>query len=313
MDQKAVKVTSAAILFSFLVGFSFLGVKFGTLRGSALEVLTFRYDFAFLGTLIVLLLRRKRIAFPPGSRKPLAVTAVFYILFMIFQVAGLVVTTTIVSGIIFALIPIFAKIVAEILLREQSTWMQNLFVALSVGSLIVMLILDAEEINANLAGVLLLLVSSTCMAVSNVFMRYVRTSYAPLDISLAITFCGFVVFNGVTLAAGLKAGTLGRTLQLMQDPGFLLSSAYLGIFCTLTTAFLASYMLANMEAVKATMFGNLSTAISLIAGALILKEPLHWYHILCTGLIITGVAGVSMAGKGTAASPPKGGSGYGSA
>lgn len=297
MDQKTIKVYSAALLFSFLVGFSFIGVKSITSIGSTLEILAFRYDFAFLATLFVLLARKKGFRIPAGNRRDLILTAAFYILFMILQAAGLVYTTSIVSGIIFALIPIIAKIIAEIFLKERSTWVQNGFVLLSVGSLIVMIIKDAAVIDANIGGILLLLLSSTCMAISNVFMRYVRRSFSPLEISFAITFSGFVIFNLATLISGIGDQSLSHTLRLFGNPLFVLSTAYLGIFCTLVTAFLASYMLANLEAVKATMFGNLSTAISLIAGVVVLKEPLHPYHILCTVLIIIGVAGVSIAGK----------------
>lgn len=297
MDQKTIKVYSAALLFSFLVGFSFIGVKSITSIGSTLEILAFRYDFAFLATLFVLVARKKGFRIPRENRRDLILTAAFYILFMILQAAGLVYTTSIVSGIIFALIPIIAKIIAEIFLKERSTWLQNGFVLLSVGALIVMIIKDAAVIDANVGGILLLLLSSTCMAISNVFMRYVRRSFSPLEISFAITFSGFVIFNLAMLISGIGDQSLGHTLSLFGNPLFVFSTAYLGIFCTLVTAFLASYMLANLEAVKATMFGNLSTAISLIAGVAVLKEPLHPYHILCTVLIIIGVAGVSIAGK----------------
>ena len=96
---------------------------------------------------------------------------------------------------------------------------------------------------------------------------------------------------------GIINSNISNYFLLMKNPGFLIASAYLGIFCTMVTAFLISYMLANMEAVKATIFGNLSTAIALIAGMLILKEPLEFYHIICTALIILGVVGVSISGK----------------
>lgn len=297
MDQKTIKVYGAALLFSFLVGFSFIGVKSITSIGTTLEILTFRYDFAFLGTLLILLFQKKGFRLPSGNQKNLVVTAAFYILFMVLQAAGLVYTTSIVSGIIFALIPIIAKVIAEIFLKERSTWLQNIFVLLSVGSLIVMILKDATVLDANVLGILLLLLSSTCMAVSNVFMRYVRKSYSPLEISFAIAFSGFLLFNLATLIVGISNQSLSHTLSLVTNPLFMISTAYLGIFCTLITAFLASFMLANMEAVKGTMFGNLSTAISLLAGVLVLNEPLHGYHILCTGLIIVGVAGVSIAGK----------------
>lgn len=51
-------------------------------------------------------------------------------------------------------------------------------------------------------------------------------------------------------------------------------------------------MLRYMPAVNAAIFGNLSTAISIVAGVAVLGEPLLTYHIVCTLLIIISVVGV---------------------
>ena len=75
-----------------------------------------------------------------------------------------------------------------------------------------------------------------------------------------------------------------------------IATAYLGIGCILLSAHLMSYMLSKMEAVKGTIFGNLSTAISIVAGVVILGEPLKWYHVVCTVLIIAGVIGLCLSG-----------------
>ncbi|MBK5245849.1 MAG: DMT family transporter [Peptostreptococcaceae bacterium] len=297
MDKRLIKIYSAALLFSALVGFSFISVKSMIGVATTLEILTYRYNFAFLGALTIVLLKGKHISFKHKEKKNLLYTAFFYIGFIILQAMGLIYTTSIVSGIIFALVPIIAKIIATVFLGEISTFIQNIFVLVSVGALIVMILLNANEINANIIGIILLLISSTSMAVSNVYMRYVRSKYSPMEISFAITLIGFILFNFTTIIVGIINNNIINYFMVLKNPGFIFASAYLGIFCTLITAFLISYMLANMEAVQATIFGNLSTAISLIAGMVILKEPLELYHIICTGLIILGVIGVSAFGK----------------
>ncbi len=81
---------------------------------------------------------------------------------------------------------------------------------------------------------------------------------------------------------------------------FILSITYLGSACVVLSVFLMSYMLRHLEALKASLFGNLSTAISIVAGVLLLSEPLLSYHIICTILIVIGVIGVSAAGKSAA-------------
>ena len=135
------------------------------------------------------------------------------------------------------------------------------------------------------------------MAISNVFMRYVREQYKPIEISAAIIIGGWIVFNLVFLVYGLSAGTLDTYFEPFQHWEFLVAAAYLGIGCILLSAQLMSYLLSKMAAIKATIFGNVSTAISIVAGALFLGEPLLPYHIICTALIIVGVIGLSLSGS----------------
>lgn len=54
-------------------------------------------------------------------------------------------------------------------------------------------------------------------------------------------------------------------------------------------------MLAHMEIVQSTIFGNASTAISILAGAILLGEPLTIHHIVCALLILAGVIGLALA------------------
>ncbi len=288
------KVYGSAVLFSLIVGFSFIGVKTCVSVATPLETLTFRFNFAFLATLIVVLVGLIKIDLRGKPKKKLALTAGLYLGFMVFQTIGLVFSTSIESGIIFAIIPILAKIIASLFLKENTNWKQNVFVCMSVAAVITMFVLGASDLSVNMVGLVILLLSSVSMACSNVMMRYVRGVYKPFEISCFITGGGCIIFNLATIVIGIKNGTLGDYFEPLSHMNFVLATAYLGIPSTLISALFMAYMLAHMEAVKATIFGNLSTAISIVAGVIVLGEPLQLYHIVCTLLIIMGVIGLSM-------------------
>ena len=288
------KVYGSAVLFSLIVGFSFIGVKTSLSVATPLETLTFRFNFAFLATLIILLFGLIKIDLSGKPKKKLALTAGLYLGFMVLQTIGLVFSTSIESGIIFAIIPILAKIIASLFLKENTNWKQNVFVCMSVAAVITMFVLGASDISVNIVGLVILLLSSVSMACSNVMMRYVRGVYKPFEITFFITVGGCIIFNLATIVFGIKNGTLGDYFEPLSHMNFVLATAYLGIPSTLVSALIMAYMLAHMEAVKATIFGNLSTAISIVAGVVILGEPLRFYHIVCTILIIVGVIGLSM-------------------
>ncbi len=293
-NESTFKIYGSAVLFSLIVGFSFIGVKTCLSVATPLETLTFRYNFAFLATLLTAAAGLVKIDLRGKPKKNLALTAGLYLGFMVLQTIGLVFSTSIESGIIFAIVPILAKIIASLFLKESTNWKQNIFVCLSVAAVITMFVLGASDITVNVPGLVILLLSSLSMALSNVMMRYVRGVYKPFEISFFITGGGCLIFNLAAIVYGLKTGTLTNYLEPLSHMNFVIATAYLGIPSTLVSALIMAYMLAHMEAVKATIFGNLSTAISIVAGVIVLGEPLQLYHVICTILIIVGVIGLSL-------------------
>jgi len=291
-------VYGSAVLFSTIVGFSFLGVKTCIVFATPLETLTHRYNFAFLAALRPVRFGFVKLNIKGKPKKNLIMTASFYIAFMTLQTVGLLFASSIASGIIFAIIPILVKIIAWIFLGEKGTWKQNAFVGVSVTGVIVMFLMGSQGFeDMSITGLVILFCSSLCMAVSNVIMRYVRGEYTPYAIAFSICMAGFLTFNIAAVAYGALTGTLTLAgyLAPLTHRSFILSIVYLGIPSTLISSLIMSYMLARIEAVKATIFGNLSTAISIVAGVLFLNEPLQNYHIICTALIIIGVIGTSLA------------------
>jgi len=142
-----------------------------------------------------------------------------------------------------------------------------------------------------------LAVSSALISGSNVVMRQIKNIFTPIEITFAIVISGFIFFNTATFIHGLATDTLDVYFALFGNIKFLLATAYLGIFCIMFTAQLMSYMMAHMPAVQGTLYGNVSTAISIIAGTIFLSEPLQPYHIICAGLIVAGVVGISLSGN----------------
>ena len=263
----------AAVCFSVAVGFSFLGIKTCTPFADTLTILTHRYNWALIAVLVFILydrLRGHRIEIKGKPKRNLFITAIFYILFMAVQTFGLRFATSIESAILFAIVPIIVKIIASIFLGEKSGIMQTVFVFISVAAVIAMIVIGASDIHMNIWAMLILSVSSICMALSNVFMRYVREQYRPIEITAMISLMGFVVFNAAYIARGISQGTLNQYFDLITN------------------------VLRYLEAVKGTIFGNVSTAISIIAGVVVLGEPLKAYHIICAALIIVGVLGISL-------------------
>jgi drug/metabolite transporter (DMT)-like permease len=290
----------AGVLFTLIVGFSFLCIKICVGMASPFETLAWRYNFSLLPCVLMPVIGASWPRFAKDGSKEgsldLFLAAAFYATSLILQATGLLYATSVESGIFFAVVPVFAKVMAAVILKEHASRDQNIFMCLSVGSLIAMIICGAGHITMSVGGAALLLVSSFCMALCNVFMRRVRNRYGPGEIAVALTLVGFVACNVITLTSAVKNGDLASYLNLAMNPRFLLATAYLGVLSTFFTSFLMGYMTKRLDSLKSTIFANLASAISVAVGAIFLSEPLYWYHIVFTAAIIVGVIGVSMSG-----------------
>lgn len=291
MDQRNElrKAYIAAVVFSVVVGFSFLGIKTCVPVATTLQILVWRYNWAALVMLVFVVTGFARLQIKEKPKKNLFLTAGFYIGFMILQTTGLIFSTTIESGIIFAIIPIFTKLLAGAILKEKGSLADNFFMMLSISALIIMFLMEATQLEANILGIFILVLSSLSLAISNVYMRYVRKEYKPVEISAAICFMGALAFN----IGYIFSGNASHYFEPLKHVEFIVATLYLGTACIVLSAHLMAYMLQRMPAVNATIFGNLSTAISIVAGILVLGEPLLGFHIVCTLLIIVGVLGIS--------------------
>lgn len=296
-DSERKKGYIAAVCFSVLVGFSFLGIKVCQNYTDSLHVLCYRYDFAFVVIMLLVAFRVVKLQILKKPKKKLLLTAGFYVGFMALQVIGLSYSTSVEGAIIFAIVPIIVKVIASVFLKEKATWLENIFICMTVAALVFMIIMGATRISIDPLGTVLLMLSSISMALSNVFMRYTRNDYKPIEITFSIVIIGFVAFNIAIIIKSIICGeTAGDYFAPLAEPQVFIAGGYLGIGCILLSAHLMSYMLSKMEAVKGTIFGNVSTAISIVAGVVILGETLMWYHVMCTILIIIGVVGLSLSG-----------------
>lgn len=293
------KLYTVAAAFTLSVGFSFYGIKKCVPYADSLEILAYRYMAALIGVIVWLAVMRAMGKAPekvPGRPKlRLYQTAAFYILFMILQIVAMFFATSIEGAIVYAMTPIFAKIVGRIALGERSTRMQNLFVSLTVAALVVLVVLNATDIHLNATGLVMMIISSIFMACNNVSARYVRGVFKPIEITKCIAMGGFPIFVGAALIRAAVRGDILDFFEPLTHPDFVIWVAFLGICNILLSAQFMAYMLAHMQIVQSTIFSSASTFVSIIAGALLLGEPLYWYHYLCSVLIIIGVVGLALA------------------
>ncbi|HHT7240157.1 DMT family transporter [Bacillus sp. JJ927] len=297
--KNTTKAYLSALLYSLIIGFSFMFVKLALTITSPLDTLAHRFTVAFIAASIPVIFGFVKLNISFKNILALLPLAIFYpALFFAFQAFGLVYTSSSEAGIIQAAIPIFTMILASYFLKEYTNTWQKTSVFISVIGVIYIFIMNgigAHE--TNFIGVILILLSALSSACYNVLARKMTKKFKLMDLTYTMTAIGFISFNFIAIIDHMNKGTITVYFKPFTNGTFLISILYLGLLSSLLTALLLNYSLSYIEAAKISVFSNLSTLITIIAGVVFLHEQIAYYHIIGTLLIVLGVVGTNFLGK----------------
>ncbi|MGG2092165.1 DMT family transporter [Bacillus sp. S13(2024)] len=289
------KAYAAAILYTFIIGFSFMFVKLTFTVTGPLDTLAHRFTISILVASIPVIFGFVKLNITFKNMLSILPVAILYpALFFTFQAFGLVYTSSSEAGIIQATIPIFTLVCASYFLKERTTIWQKISLLLSVSGVIYIFAMKGfGSHSTSFIGVILILLSALSSAGYNVLARKMTKQFRLIDVTYMMTTIGFVCFNTLSIGNHIAAGTMNQFFQPFTSPLFLVSILYLGILSSLLTAFLSNYALSIMEASKMSVFSNVSTLITMFTGVIFLQEDLAYYHIIGAVMIILGVLGTN--------------------
>lgn len=298
-NDKKYLIYTGAMLLTIITGFSYLFSKMGLNLSSPWDLLAFRFTASFLAVLIPMLFKWIKLDLSKEKIMSILPMAVFYPLsFFAFQTFGMQYMTSSESGIILAVIPVFTLILASYFLKEETTILQKLSILLSVLGVIYITLKKGSTLEiTNLKGISLLLLSALSFAGYSIMARKLTKSFTIVEMSCIMVIISFICFNAIAIVNHLVNGTLGSFFAPLQNYRFIISVVYLGVLSSLVTSFLSNYILSRIEASKMSVFMNLSTVISIIAGVVFLNEKIYYYHIIGSICIILGVLGTNFLGK----------------
>jgi len=299
----------AVLLYASIIGLSFLFTKVALTYASPIDTLALRFTLSFAGIVVLVATGVFRISLKGKPWPRLLLLALMYPLgFFTLQTFGLQHATSAEGGILFATTPILTALLAGIFLKETTTLRQKLSILLSVFGVVWIFVMQGTGIDMrNVVGITLLLLSCLASAGYVVLSRYLLRTFTPPEVTSAMMAIGCVAFWTASLIGHAADGTMNRMFAPLANADFVWSIVYLGLLASLVTAFTSSYALSKLEASKISVFSNLSTVISIAAGAFLLGETVTVYHLVGSALIIAGVVGTNLKEKarqrGVAAEP----------
>lgn len=302
MNEKT-KAYLAALSFSAIIGFSFLFTKIALGYASPLTNLAHRYTIAAL--VMVVLHQTKLIKVSLSRKDILSILSIlpmslFYpLLFFIFQSFALQYISSSEAGILQALVPIFTLLLASAFLKEKTSLLQKFFLFLSVAGVVFIFLSKGANFGTETAsfGFLLMLGSVLANALNNILSKSKGGRYRAMDMTAVVIFVGFITFNTLSLTSHYLDGNILAYFAPLGQVSYLLSILYLGILASIVTGSLSIYAIVRLGASTVSVFGNLGTVLTILAGALILHEPIYSYHVIGATMIIAGILGMNLMRK----------------
>lgn len=294
-DRQILRATLASIVCHFCWGLSFMASRTALNEAHVFVLLSHRFLISFLLLHLfprqVAGLKQAKRALLPLLALGLAQPAVYFL----GEQFGILHSTTGFSGVMIAMIPVVTTLAAAPILRERPTWGQLGFSLLSVGGVIGIGLMTGSSGSLDWIGVAALITAVIAAAAYTLLARGLSKTTEPFARTYAMLAVGAVVFT--VLALIQCRGDLSAYLRPFRESAYLLSVAYLSVFCSILCFFLSNYAISKLPVARETVFANLTTAVSVFAGVLVLHEPFSWLTAVCVVVILVGIWGVQKTAR----------------
>ncbi len=298
--MKVQQSKSLAIFLSFLgyaiFGFSFLFSKQALNVATPFVLLAVRFTVAFLLLNCLLLFRVCKLHLK-GKKIGLVLLLglIQPVIYFICENYGVKLSATSFVGTILALIPIASLIAARVFLKEKIRVFQAACFLVSVGG-VFLTTLHQSAGSFSWLGFILLLCAVCVGAMFNVLSRRISVQFSPFERTYVMFAVGSAVFTCIALVQG--TGNFWEMIVVpLSDAKFWVSIIYLAGLSSVGAFLMLNYSVTHLDIASASIFANITTVITILAGVLILHESFGIYQIIGSVVIILAAYGVNAKRK----------------
>ena len=286
---------SAAIISSILFGLSFLFSKIALTVANPLALVAFRFLLAFSVMSALIMFKIFKVNYKNKPIKELILVCLAEpVVYFIFETYGIRETSSSIAGLMLAIIPIAVTILGVYFLKEIPSMKRIMYIVVSVSGVAIIGVMSASDnTSTSLRGILLLLGAVTCAGLFTIISRKASKHFTPIEITYFMMGSGAVFFNLIWITSLIIRGQITTYFEPLSKPEFIIPVLFLGILSSIVAYLLINYTLSKIEASNTSVFANISTIVSVVAGVVILKETFHLYDFIGSALILIGVWGTN--------------------
>ena len=288
-EQKGMLAASAAYI---IFGFSYLFSKMAMEVTEPMILLASRFTVTFLVLNLLVVTRVLKLDLKGKSLLgPILIGIIQPVLYFIFENYGLKYTTTSFTGMISAISPIFTAVLGALMLKERPNFKQWIGILVSIAGVMMVSIGSTGGQNTPFGCICLLLAYFLGSFYSLMVRKFSRT-FSAFELTYVMFTVGFIFF---AILAFVQYG--GETLPMIGSAlthgKFILAILYLGAGASVGAYMLANYSLAKLPVARSTIFANLSTVVSVLAGIVIMGDEFTWVSAAAFVLIMAGIWAVN--------------------
>ena len=296
------KAIIAVIIGNTIFGFSFIFSKMALQITLPSVLIAVRFVAAFTAlNLIVLIGRAIKVSDGHGGSRPLVqfslrgkplrniiLLAIFQpILYFLCESYGIVYTSAAFAGTIIAVIPI-AGIVFDVLIMHSKVRLRQIICAVMSAVGVAITTVGAEGMKSSALGLLILLGAVTAGALFYVFSKKSGSDYNPLEQTYVMFALGSLVYSVFALVQ--CRGQYGELIfAALGQPQFIISVLYLSVVSSVVAFICLNYGTVRVTVSEASIFANLTTVISIIAGVAFLHEVFTPFQVVGAIIILISV------------------------
>lgn len=291
MKQNGLIIGSlCAIGCEVLYGVSYIFTKQATDNASVLSLLGWRFLLAFLVMSLFVVLGIIKVNLKRKSLKPLLLVALFSpVIYFIGETIGISNTTASESGIFLACIPLASLIASTVILHKKPTRLQVTGILITLGGVLVTVLAVGISSSFSITGYIFLMVAVVSYALYCVFVDK-APGYTGIEITYMMLVAGAAVFVILAFIEAAIGNDVKNLITLpIRNKDFLVAVLYQSLGCSVLAFFLSNVAIARIGVNRTSSFIGVATVVSIIAGALILKEQFTVFQVVGAVLIIIGV------------------------
>lgn len=286
----------SGLVMAVFFGISFLMTQNALKDMPPMVLMSYRFGIAAIALTILRCLHVIHINFKDKPLGGLILLSVFYPgISFFFETIGLQYVSSSQAGILVSIMPLFVTVLGMLILKEKPYKVQYLFIVASmIGVAITVIFAKNEGDEGTFVGIWLMLISLFGGALNNVLSRKYSKYFTPIEITYMMIWMGALIFTGIALIQGIYTPQI---LLAYKTPFCSLKMLWIVLELSIGTSVIAffcmNYMLSKLKVANASLFTNLATVISILAGIIVMKEKLYWYQSVGGSLIVLSVWGTN--------------------